>query len=60
MHKYFDRKIFTFPLLLNDLGFLISNTGNIVTAMRDKKLGKVFMEKIMTVVTAVNGCTYCT
>ncbi|MCD6091025.1 MAG: carboxymuconolactone decarboxylase family protein [Bacteroidales bacterium] len=28
--------------------------------MRNKKLGKTFMEKVMTVVTAVNGCTYCT
>ncbi len=60
MHKYFDKKIFTFRLLLNDLGFLISNTGNISAALRNKKLGKMFMEKIMTVVTAVNGCDYCT
>jgi len=60
MKDNFDRKIYTFRLLLSDLAFLFSNTGNIVAAMRNKKLGKVFMEKVMTVVTAVNGCTYCT
>jgi len=56
----FDRKIYTFRLLLSDLAFLFRNTVNIFAAMQNKKLGKVFMEKVMTVVTAVNGCTYCT
>lgn len=28
--------------------------------MRNPDVGRVFMEKIMMVVTAVNGCTYCT
>ncbi|RLD55578.1 MAG: hypothetical protein DRJ01_16460 [Bacteroidetes bacterium] len=60
MKDNFDRKIYTFRLLLNDLVFLFRNNVNIFAAMRNKKLGKVFMEKIMTVVTAVNGCTYCT
>jgi len=60
MKDNFDRKIYTFRLLLNDLVFLLCNTINIFAAMRNKKLGKVFMEKVMTVVTAVNGCTYCT
>ena len=60
MKKYFDRKIYTFRLLLSDLVFFLRNTGNIIAAMRNKELGKVFMEKVMTVVTAVNGCTYCT
>ncbi len=60
MHKNFDKKIFTFRLLLNDLAFLISNTRNISAAMRNKQLGKVFMEKVMSVVTAVNDCRYCT
>ena len=60
MKDNFDRKIYTFRLLLNDLVFLFRNTVNISSAMRNEKLDKVFMEKIMTVVTAVNGCTYCT
>jgi AhpD family alkylhydroperoxidase len=60
MKASFDKKIYTFRLLLNDLVFLFRNTVNIFSAMRSKKLGKVFMEKVMTVVTAVNGCIYCT
>jgi len=56
----FDRKIYTFRLLLSDLAFLSRNIVNVFAAMQNKKLGKVFMEKVMTVVTAVNGCTYCT
>jgi len=31
----------------------------IVSAGRDKNIGKAFSEKIMNVVTAVNGCVYC-
>ena len=60
MKDNFDRKIDTFRLLLSDLAFLFRNTVNIFVTIRNKKLGKVFMEKVMTVVTAVNGCTYCT
>jgi len=60
MAQKFDRKIFTFRLLLTDLGFLFSHIPSIARAMRNKKLGKAYMEKVMTVVTVVNGCTYCT
>ena len=60
MKDNFDRNIYTLRLLLSDLEFLFRNTRNIFAAMRNKKLGKIFMEKVMTVVTAVNGCTYCT
>ncbi len=59
MNQHFDKKIYTFKLLLTDLGFLIANTPKIAGAMRNKKIGKPFMEKIMTIVTAVNGCVYC-
>lgn len=31
-----------------------------MAAMKNKDISKSFMEKIMTVVTAVNGCAYCT
>jgi AhpD family alkylhydroperoxidase len=55
----FERKIFTAGILLRDVGFLISKTPKMIGAMRDMKISKAFMEKIMTVVTAVNGCTYC-
>ena len=60
MAQRFDRKIFTFSLLLKDLGFLLYKFPKIIGALRNKKINKAYMEKIMTVVTAVNGCTYCT
>jgi len=59
MTQNFTRKIYTTSLLFKDLGFLLVNTPQIIAALRNKKIGKVFMEKIMTVVTAVNGCRYC-
>ena len=60
MKQKFDRKIFTLKLLFVDLGFLLGKTPQIITALRNREIGKSFMEKIMTIVTAVNGCTYCT
>ena len=60
MKQKFDRKIFTLKLLFVDLGFLMGKTPQIIAALRNKEISKSFMEKIMTVVTAVNGCTYCT
>lgn len=60
MKRHFGRKIFTPGLFFRDLGFLISHAGNIRAAMKDEALGAGFREKIMLVVTAVNGCPYCT
>ncbi|RLD49933.1 MAG: carboxymuconolactone decarboxylase family protein [Bacteroidetes bacterium] len=61
MHKekIFSRKIYTFKLLMNDLGFLFLNFPKIISMKRNKEISKTFIEKIMTVVTAVNGCVYC-
>lgn len=56
----FRRKIFTPKLFFSDAFFIISHIPRIVSAMRNKEIGKKFMEKIMTVVTAINGCSYCT
>lgn len=59
MTQIFTRKIYTTRILFNDLGFLIISFPRIISALNNKKIGKIFMEKIMTVVTAVNGCRYC-
>lgn len=59
MNSKYTRKIYTARLLFHDLGFLLANIPNIRGAQKNKKLGKAFMEKVMTVVTAVNGCRYC-
>ena len=55
----FDKKIYTLGLLLTDLGFLLVKSPQIIAATQNKEISKSFMEKIMTIVTAVNGCTYC-
>ena len=57
MPKTFTRRIYTLPLLLKDLGFMLTHMMQIGKTMR--ALDRTFVEKIMTVVTAVNGCVYC-
>ena len=59
MKQEFDRKIYSADLLIKDFGFLIWNIPKMIGISREKKITKKFMEKIMTVTTAVNGCTYC-
>lgn len=59
MKSEFNKKIYTASLLLKDTGFLLWNIPKIIGVSRSKKISKVFMEKIMNVTTAVNGCTYC-
>jgi len=59
MIKGFTKKIYNTSLLFKDLGFLLLNFPKIITAFRNEKISDVFMEKIMTVVTAVNGCRIC-
>ncbi len=59
MNQKFERRIFAPKVLLHDLWFLLTHIPQISGMMGDKNISKVFIEKIMTVVTAVNGCTYC-
>ena len=56
----YDKKIFSPGVLFRDLGFLIRHLPAIARAMRNPDVGRAFAGKIMMVVTAVNGCTYCT
>ena len=59
--KYnFDKKIFTAKVFFGDLFFLVSRFPGIIKALKNKKISKALVEKIMTVSTAVNGCVYCT
>ncbi|MBN1253389.1 MAG: carboxymuconolactone decarboxylase family protein [Bacteroidales bacterium] len=57
--QYFDRKIYTLIPLLKDLAWLIFNVFNFYKAKKSGKITKAFIEKIMLVTTAVNGCVYC-
>jgi AhpD family alkylhydroperoxidase len=56
---YYRGKIFTYRLYREDLGFIIKNVPRYIKAFKNKNIPKSFAEKIMLVVTAVNGCRYC-
>jgi len=59
MKENFNKKIFSPVVFLRDAGFLFIRIPLILAALRNTQLSKAFIEKIMTVTTAVNGCTYC-
>jgi len=59
MKNNFDKKIFTPRVFFNDIGFFLSKIPGIISALRNKQISKAFIEKIMTITTAVNGCSYC-
>lgn len=57
MMEHFNRNIYTFKSFRQDMKFIFSHRKLIKQTMQD--LDQAFVEKIMTVVTAVNGCRYC-
>ena len=57
--KYFPRKTFTFRTFFKANKIVMKNRKIIRRAMRSEKISKAFRERIMLVVTAVNGCRYC-
>lgn len=59
MKKGFSKRIFTPRTLAGDLWFLIKNLGRIAASRREGRISKAFAAKIMSVVSAVNGCVYC-
>lgn len=58
-NREYKKRIYSPELFMEDLAFLARNFPGIIAAMRNKQLGRSFMEKIMTVVTTINGCIYC-
>ena len=59
MDQVFDRRVFTTSLFFEDLWFLIKHIPQMRGMRQSDDINKRFIEKIMNVVTAVNGCTYC-
>jgi AhpD family alkylhydroperoxidase len=55
----FSEKIFTLRILLRDIGFLVIRIPKMIGGTRNKEISRAFIEKIMTVTSAVNDCTYC-
>lgn len=59
MQNTYKKRIFTPGILARDLGFMLKNGRKLAAARKNPTLSHAFTEKIMTVVTAVNGCVYC-
>lgn len=59
MQDSFKKRIFTPRILAGDIGFMLKNIRRFAAVKRKGELSHVFLEKIMSVVTAVNGCVYC-
>ena len=57
--KNFNKKIYTFRLLMSDLVWLLKRFKQFSKAKKAQRVSNSFREKIMLVTTAVNGCVYC-
>lgn len=55
----FNRRIYTFPAFKTDVRQIFDHMDELRQAVRQARVSKAFAEKIMLVVTAVNGCRYC-
>lgn len=59
MNTGFQKRIYTFKSLVVDMGFLAASMPRAAAMSRNEKISKAFIEKVMTVVTVINGCMYC-
>ena len=59
MKKGFSRRIFTPGILAGDVWFILKNIPKFVAYRKNPTFDRAFLEKVMSVVTAVNGCVYC-
>jgi AhpD family alkylhydroperoxidase len=55
----FDRRIYTLPTFSTDVKSIFDHIDDLRAAARGGRVNKVFAEKLMLVVTRVNGCRYC-
>lgn len=59
MGSTFTRRIYTFPAFREDVYQIFDHMDDLRQAARGKRVSKAFAEKLMLVVTSVNGCRYC-
>ena len=59
MQKGFSRRIFTPSILAGDVWFILKNIPKFLAYRKNPTFDRAFLEKVMSVVTAVNGCVYC-
>jgi AhpD family alkylhydroperoxidase len=55
----FSKRIYTPRSLLQDFQNILDHFHEFRSAVRSRRIGRAFAEKIMLAVTAVNGCRYC-
>ncbi len=55
----FHKRIYTFPTLKADVEQIFDHIDELRLAARGGRVSKAFAEKIMLVVSSVNGCRYC-
>jgi len=59
MDGTFKKRIYTFPTFRADVHQIFDHIDNLRQAARSGRVSKAFAEKIMLVVSCVNGCRYC-
>ncbi|MBN1146594.1 MAG: carboxymuconolactone decarboxylase family protein [Anaerolineales bacterium] len=59
MNTSFNKRIYTFPALQADVQQIFDHIDDLRRASRGGRVNRAFAEKIMLVVSAVNGCRYC-
>jgi AhpD family alkylhydroperoxidase len=55
----FNKRIYTFPAFKADVRQIFDHMDDLRRAARGGRVNKAFAEKIMLVVSSVNGCRYC-
>ena len=55
----FNKRIYTLPALTADVKHIFDHMDALRSAARSGRVSRAFAEKIMMVVTSVNGCRYC-
>lgn len=59
MQRVFNKRIYTFSTFVSGVQEVFDHMGDLRVAARSQRVSKAFAEKIMLVVTGVNGCRYC-
>jgi len=59
MNPSFNKRIYTFPAFRADVRQIFDHMDDLRRAARGGRVNKAFAEKIMLVISSVNGCRYC-
>lgn len=59
LNRTFNKRIYTFPTFKADVRLIFDQMDDLREAYRSGRISKAFAEKLMLVVSQVNGCRYC-